>query len=102
MIRRSRCSRGSLTVYSRMTTVTPCRLRQLAARQGSAREAWENLACRVVSRIFISERQHIAAITTLSVGFQRVWQYGITNGIDIDLLGLHGQRQADECVGEDE
>src|SRR5512133_1883994 len=75
MIRRSSCSRGSLTVYSRIAIETPGRLRQAAARQGSAREAWEYLACRVVSRIFISEGYHIATITTFYLSVQRSRQH---------------------------
>src|SRR5512133_216336 len=75
MIRRSSCSRGSLTVYSRIAIEIPGRLQQAAARQGSAREAWEYLACRVVSRIFISEGYHIAAITTFNLSVQRGRQH---------------------------
>src|SRR6185369_15672279 len=54
MICRRSCSRGSLTVHSRTTTSTPGMSRQQAARQGSAREACEYLACNVVRRIFIN------------------------------------------------
>src|SRR6185369_14634063 len=105
MTSRSRCSRGSLTVYSRRVTVTPGRSRQQAASQGSAREAWEYLACRVASRIFISERDHIAAITALYLSFQRdrqhVQVFDDPGGVlSRDELGLESNPAVEDIQGQ--